>query len=233
MGYKYWKDIKNNDELGMSDEGSITALENDINGIIGYIKLLTSGGGIASKVDGPLGERYFQKTMGTCVDSITGETVPRYIYVDYIPDGSIPFISSSKNGPKMTAFEGLIPGALTNIAHISAENMIEDLTQGPNPKCKEACLLVGSSTSKKYECNYLTLSDIDSINTSLFQKNTDGSGNDSKEGFSKIENSVLDILNFLNLKNIDSFLFKTYFSLLGVFGLYLLFRFAQKMRHKS
>ena len=97
MGYKYWEDIRNNDELGMSAEGSISTLENDIDGIIGYITLLTSGGGIASKVDGPLGEHRFQKSIASCKDEETGDQVSRYLYVDYIPDGSIPFISGSKN----------------------------------------------------------------------------------------------------------------------------------------
>ena len=225
MGYKYWDDIKNTEDLGMSAKGSISTLENDIDGIIGYITLLTTGGGIASKVDGPLGERYFQKSMATCVDEAGGETVPRYLYVDYIPDGSIPFISSAKSGPKMTSFEGLIPGALTNIAHISPENMIKDLTGGPNPKCKKVCLQVGHSTSKDYECNYVTSNDIDSINKERFQP--------SKEGFSNIEPNVNDLFKLFNLKNIDGFLFKTYFSLLGVFGMYLLFRIIQKMKHKN
>lgn len=225
MGYKYWNDIKNTEDLGMSANGSISTLENDINGIIGYIRLLTTGGGVASKVNGPLGERFFQKSMASCIDDKSGETVPRYLYVDFIPDGSIPFISSSKSGPRMTSFEGLIPGALTNIARINPIDMVEDLTGGPNPKCKKVCLQVGNSTSKNYKCNYVTLNDIDSISNARFKK--------SKEGFSKIEPVANDLFKLFNLKNIDAVLFKTYFSLLGVFGIYLLFRILQKMKHKK
>lgn len=219
--YKYWKDIYNPDILNMRSEGTIGALEDDIEGIVGYVTLLTSGGGGASKVNGALGKRYFQKSIATCKADDTGETVPRYLYVNFVPDGSIPFIPSS-SGPGL-GFKGLIPGAMTNIAALGFENMVEDLIGGSNPSCKKVCLKTGYTTSDSYECQYLTENDIASINPSLVVNNV--------EGFSPIpSNNIFSLLKHLNLKTADNLLYKVYFYLLGAFSVYLLYQGYKKLR---
>ena len=108
--YKYYEHIKTPEELGMSDAGTISALGKDINGIINYVELLVTGRGDANKSKGgrPLGDRFFLKTGGQCKDQATGKLVDRYMYIDNVPDGAIPFVSSGI-GYKFTTFEGLIP----------------------------------------------------------------------------------------------------------------------------
>ena len=96
--YKYFKFIKPPDEMGMSADGSLGTLANDIGGLIGYVELLVTGGGKASRVDGPLGNKFFLQTGAKCNDLATNNKVTRSIYVNNVPDGSIPFISAALDG---------------------------------------------------------------------------------------------------------------------------------------
>ena len=58
--YKYYDEIKTPREMGMSSDGNMGALANDVAGIINYVQLLVTGRGPASKNDGkPLGSRFF------------------------------------------------------------------------------------------------------------------------------------------------------------------------------
>ena len=71
--YKYFKFIKSPEEMGMSANGSLGTLANDIGGLIGYVELLVAGGGNASKVNGPLGNKFFLETGAKCTDLASGE----------------------------------------------------------------------------------------------------------------------------------------------------------------
>lgn len=139
--YKYYQHIKTPEELGMSDSGSISALGKDINGIINYVELLVTGRGDANKSKGgrPLGDRFFLKTGGQCKDQASGKLVDRYMYIDNVPDGSIPFVSSGI-GYKFTTFEGLIPGILSDIDKINPMDMFKAFSQDSEPACREITL---------------------------------------------------------------------------------------------
>ena len=86
----------------------------DIKGIINYVELLVAGGGPASTTGEPLGPKFYIKTAGKCKDEATGSIVPRYIYVNNVPSGNIPLISSGL-GVNFSEFRGLIPGILEDI----------------------------------------------------------------------------------------------------------------------
>ena len=92
--------------MGMSDDGNFGALANDIGGLINYVEVLVSGKG-GSTTGGPLGDKFFLKTGGKCTDVASKKLVDRYIYIDNIPDGSIPIVSSGM-GIKFNEFRGLI-----------------------------------------------------------------------------------------------------------------------------
>ena len=77
--YKYYEYINTPADMGMSSNGSISTITKDIAGIIGYVTLLSSGGGRASKVAGPLGNKFFLETGAKCTDKATGELVTRSI----------------------------------------------------------------------------------------------------------------------------------------------------------
>lgn len=169
--YKYYQQIKTPDEMGMSDAGSISALGRDINGIINYVELLITGGGNANKSKGgrPLGDRFFLKTGGQCKDVATGNLVDRYMYIDNIPDGSIPFVSSG-TGYKFTTFEGLIPGILSDIDKINPMDMFKAFMQDSEPPCQEVTLeTVNREGAVGSESRYLPLDEIAVIESN--QKN--------------------------------------------------------------
>ena len=76
--------------------------------------MLVSGGGKASATGQPLGNKFFLKTGGKCTDKSTGQDVDRYIYINNVPVGNIPFISSGA-GVNFSEFKGLIPGTISNL----------------------------------------------------------------------------------------------------------------------
>lgn len=138
QNYRYQDHIKNPEEMGMSSEGTFNAIGNDIAGIVSYVELLVAGGGNATKnASGPLGDRFFLKTGGQCKDVQSGNKVDRYIYVDNVPDGTIPFISSGLGGYKFNTLKGIVPGIMTNIAHIEPTKIFSAFMMGANPLCME------------------------------------------------------------------------------------------------
>ena len=46
-------------------------------------------GGGASKVNGPMGNKFFLKTGAKCKDTQSGKKVDRFMYVNNVPDGQI------------------------------------------------------------------------------------------------------------------------------------------------
>ena len=163
--YKYYQHIKTPEELGMSDSGSISALGKDINGIINYVELLVTGRGDANKNNGgrPLGDRFFLKTGGQCKDQATGKLVDRYMYIDNVPDGAIPFVSSGI-GYKFTTFEGLIPGILSDIDKINPMDMFKAFSQDSEPACREITLeTINKEGNIGSETRFLPLDEINVI----------------------------------------------------------------------
>jgi hypothetical protein len=154
QNYSYQQQIKSPDELGMSSEGSITAIANDIGGLISYVELLVAGGGNASKTGGPLGDRFFLKTGGQCTDIVSKNKVNRYIYVDNVPDGSLPFISSGLGGQKFDGLKGLVPGILSNVAHIEPTKIFGAFMMGANPLCMEVKRNVIDENGKSTEASH-------------------------------------------------------------------------------
>jgi len=131
--YLYWKQINNPTQLGMSGDGSLEALAKNVAGLVAYTELLVQGGGPASKIPGPLGNKFFLKTGATCVDE-TGRKVDRYIYVNNVPTGNIPFISNLLN-TSFPDFRGLVPGVIENIGKVNPFGIFQAFMLGGQPKC--------------------------------------------------------------------------------------------------
>ena len=137
--YLYWKRILKPSDMGMSADGNFGALTNDVNGLINYVELLVSGNG-GSTTGGPLGDKFFLKTGGQCTDVTSKKKVDRYIYIDNIPNGNIPFISSGLGGTDFTDFEGLIPGVLGDLGKLNPLNLFKSFMMGENPDCMSITL---------------------------------------------------------------------------------------------
>ena len=194
-----------------------------------FTKLLVEGGGKASRVSGPLGDRFFLKTGAKCKDVESGQQVNRSIYINNIPDGDIPFISSGL-GQDFTEFEGLIPGTLSNLANINPLAIFQAFLTGTNPECTATKLeIIDASNNASYDTKYLTMTDIKNMNPCWFPDHKNPitgesrSGcNPSRVGFQNLNQSVSPINQY---STIISYLYFT--SLLLVFC-YLLIKSTKK-----
>jgi hypothetical protein len=136
--YNYQLQINSPQEMGMSPDGTMTAISNNVGGLVSYVQLLVAGGGKANKkAQGPLGDKFFLKTGGQCTDILTNKKVDRYIYIDNVPDGSIPFITSGLNGVKLNSMKGLVPGVLSNMTRIEPTKIFGAFMMGAEPSCME------------------------------------------------------------------------------------------------
>lgn len=208
--YHYYQRIKSPKQMGMKAKGSIGAITDNIEGLIAYVQVLVTGGGKAQKGNAKaLGNKFFLKTGATCKDKATGDTVSRSVYIDNVPDGSIPFITGT-TGIKMTSMRGLVPGTMSNLAKINPFELFQAFMMGSNPECKAVTLPVIDSKGKKSkETHYVALADIQNM----------------KESFQGIEN-LENIIDYSQIP--DDKLIQLYYSALGILGLYILFRLFQK-----
>tara|TARA_Y100000592_G_C5429184_1_gene297389 strand:+ start:248 stop:1045 length:798 start_codon:yes stop_codon:yes gene_type:complete len=165
--YEYWNQIKSPDQLGMSGDGNLGALGNDIAGLVKYIKTLVTGGG-ATTTSAPLGDRFFLKTGAKCVDVKSGEKVTRSLYIDNIPNGDIPFISSGLNH-NFNTFEGIIPGTMQAAGNINPLSLFQSFMEGTDPSCASVSLPIRSVNNvTSMGTGFVTETDIRNIDPCIF-----------------------------------------------------------------
>jgi hypothetical protein len=126
--------------------------------------------------------------------------VDRYIYVNNIPDGSIPFIASGADGNTFNDLRGLIPGAMGNLGALNPVPLFNAFTSGTYPDCAEITLgTVNKSNNNNSETRYLALVDVVEMNPCSFpNKVNPASGarcRGSSEGFDKLTNTGADGAN--------------------------------------
>jgi hypothetical protein len=172
--YDYWKWISPPDEMGMSADGNLGAVGNDIIGLIKYMETLIAGGG-AQRGPGendPLGDRYFLKTGATCKDVTTGEDVTRSIFINNIPTGDIPFLSSAM-GTDFDNVVGIVPGVMSSVANINPLQIFQAFMAGTDPSCASVSLSVrDSSNNVTLDSGHLTFTDITNIEPCLWKDAT-------------------------------------------------------------
>jgi hypothetical protein len=160
--YNYAKQIKSPSELGMSGDGNMSALARDVAGLINYTEVLTTGKSRAQRTSGPLGNRFYLKTGGQC-KSADGQLHNRWIYVNNIPTGSIPGITTL-TGSALGDFRGLVPGTIENLGHLNPLALFGGFMQGTNPKCRPLKLPGSGGTGTKYVAD----ADIANLSPCLF-----------------------------------------------------------------
>jgi hypothetical protein len=166
--YNYASNIRPPSALGMSPDGTLKALGNDINGLISYTQLLVEGSGKASATGKPMGNKYFLKTPGTCEAIDTKEVVDRYIFINNIPMGNIPFISDSIGG-NFSTFKGLIPGMLSDMDVFNPKMIIKGFMAGSMPQCRPITLqTIDTNNNVGSETHYIADVDIDFMDPCLF-----------------------------------------------------------------
>jgi hypothetical protein len=207
--YPYYSNIKTPSQIGMSDTGTMTALGKNINGLIQYVELLVQGKSSASKTGQPLGNKFFLNTGGKCNDVATNTQQDRYIYINNVPDGDIPFISSAM-GQNFSDFRGLIPGIMSDLDVLNPFELTSAFMAGSNPDCKLIKLqTIDNNNQKSSESHYVTLIDINNQNL--------------KEGFTS---GVADNAEEIQLPNDP--VAQLYFAGLAGLSIYVLYRLMNK-----
>lgn len=221
--YEYWKQIKSPSEMGMSSQGSISQIAKDVQGLINYIELLTTGQGDASRTGRPLGDKFFLKTGATCKDINSGNVVDRYVYINNVPDGSIPFISAAMD-TNFSEFKGLIPGVLGNMSAMNPMQIFQAFTMGSQPDCQEITLeTINVNNNSSKETHFVTTIDIQNMNPCNFPDKTNPiSKKKCREGFSCINKKRTKIPN-------DIFV-QLFYASIGVLGIYLLISLMRRMK---
>ena len=171
--YQYFKQIKTPKELGVTNSGGLDNLAGDISALIAYVELLVSGGGDASVTGKPSGNKFFLKTGAKCKvvssDSTNGSIVDRYAYVNNVPDGNIPFISSGLGGVQFTEFEGLIPGTMSDVAALNPFSLFQAFQLGSTPDCQSMTLeTIDANNNVSSATNYVATADIKNMPAAWF-----------------------------------------------------------------
>ena len=161
--YPYYKNINTPAQIGMSSNGNLQTLGADIEGLIAYVEVLVTGTGAASSTGRPLGNKFFLKTGAKCVDTASNNQVDRYIYVDNVPSGNIPFISSAL-GVDFNQFDGLIPGAVSDLEVLNPYNILQAFLSGSTPPCQEVTLeVIDNNNNSSNQTNFVTLVDLQNM----------------------------------------------------------------------
>lgn len=192
MSYEYYNQIKSPAQLGMSGNGSMGTLSKNVESLVDYVKLLVEGGGPASKSGKPLGDKFFEDTGASCVDSKTGKTVDRFMYVDNQPENNPSFIGAGM-GAAFSDFRGLIPGILDDIGDVNPVRIINAFTEGSTPKCTSVSLkVIDKNGTMTYKTNHVPDEELKNVSACNF-----------KDGKNPITNSSCE--RFTNMKEMSSF----------------------------
>ena len=222
--YPYWKNIKNPSQLGMSDKGSLSTLAKDINGLINYVELLVSGNSSASATGKPLGNKFFLQTGGKCIDQNTQNQVDRYIYINNVPTGNIPFISSGMD-VNFSDFKGLIPGTMTDLNAINPFGIMQAFMSGATPPCQEITLqTIDVNNISSNETHYVSTVDLQNMDPCIFPNGVNPITN--KKCNEAFTNNNDDEDNSISLP--DDPIVQIYFATLGILGIYILYRIMVK-----
>ena len=216
--YPYYKNIKTPKEIGMSSNGSLITLGKDIGGLIQYVELLVSGNSKASSTGKPLGNKFFLQTGAKCVDTTTKEQQDRYIYINNVPVGNVPFISSGM-GVNFSEFKGIIPGMMGNLNALNPFAIMQAFMSGTTPDCQEITMqTIDINNNKSSETHFVTLVDINNMDPCLFpnQKNPI-----TKE-------KCRETFTNMSPKLPDDAIDQIYFASLAGVGIYILYKFMLK-----
>jgi hypothetical protein len=225
--YKYYDNIKTPSEIGMSDKGDLTTLSKDVNGLIAYTQLLVEGSGPASKTGKPLGNKFFLKTGGSCLDKSTQAKQDRYIYINNVPTGNIPFISSGIGG-NFSEFKGLVPGTLTNLNAINPFAIMQAFLSGATPECQPLTMeTIDVNNNRGSETHYVTTIDIQNMDPCIFPNNVNPIN--QKKCKQLFQNMLLtpEFFDKTSMQNIDKWT-QLYFISLSLLGIYFLFKASNK-----
>jgi hypothetical protein len=230
--YPYYKYVRTPSEIGMSSEGSLSALGKDIQGLTAYVELLISGKGNASATGEPLGNKFFLNTGTKCTNKLSGEDEERHIYIDNVPSGNIPIISSGL-GVNFSEFKGLMPGVISDLNTLNPFTIFQAFLSGSKPDCQELTMeTIDIHNNKSTETHFVSLIDIQNMDPCVFPNKQNPISNQScRETFLNMEKKNKNKINskiFFKIPN--DFIVQGYFASLGVLGIYILYSLMLKIK---
>lgn len=224
--YKYYEKVSTPMQMGMSSDANLGALVKDAAGLINYVELLVSGTGPGSTTGKPLGDQFFLKTGAQCKDTKTGNVETRYLYINNIPTGNIPFLSSGL-GMDFPMFKGLVPAVLQDMDDLNPFDLFKGFMEGATPPCQELTMETTPSSinnNQSRQTEFVTTSDIQSMDPCIFSLNNyvnPVTGKRCREAFGT--------MNGNDREKRDPIL-ELYMVIVSLLGLYILYRFLIKKK---
>lgn len=231
--YPYYKYIKTPDQLGMSSKGTLKQLGKDVDGLMEYVNVLVSGKSKASATGKPLGNKFFLKTGAKCTNKMSGEEMERYIYINNVPMGNIPLISSGM-GANFSEFKGLIPGTISNLNAFNPMSMLQAFVEGARPDCQEITMeTIDSKNAVSTETHYVATIDIQNMDPCSFSDRKNPiTKQKCKETFGNMNSNDDNFLSNirLNFDVPDDPIAQLFFATFGIFGIYLFYKILLKYK---
>ena len=218
--YPYSKNIRAPKSLHMGTSGSLPQLGRNLDGLVDYVEVLITGKG-ASATGRPLGNKYFMKTGAKCKDEKTKKDVPRYLYINNVPEGGIPMMPDVM-GIKMKSFRGLIPGAISNMEALNPMSIMSAFTTGSTPSCQAITMeTIDTNNRTGSDTQFVANADIKDINPcSWGSRGTNPvTGEKCSEGF--IDNIQLQPNIQVDMPN--DVMAQIYFVCLGLLIIYMMY----------
>jgi hypothetical protein len=237
--YPYYNYIKEPSALGMSDKGTLKQLGKNVDGLIAYTDVLVTGKSKASATGRPLGNKFFLQTGGKCSatsEGANGEETPRYIYINNVPMGNIPFLTSA-SGVSVSTMSGLIPGTISNLNAFNPIGLMQAFLAGPVPECQEITMeVIDTYNNKSTESHFVSLADVRLMPACQFPKKVNPVTNiKCRETFTnmgktnQLTSSPYNSVEH-HFKIPNDPIAQAYFASLGAFGIYLMYRFMIKTK---
>jgi hypothetical protein len=192
---------------------------------------LVQGNSIVSTTGQPLGNKFFLKTGAKCLAKDTGKEVDRYIYVNNVPDGTIPIVSQGL-GVNFSQFRGLIPGAIGNLNVLNPYTIMQSFMVGSTPSCQKITMETINNNNNRYnETQYVTLVDIQNMNPCNFRDNRNPiSGKTCRQAFQNIRETPDNSNNDVEVKLPEDPIAQLYYLSLSAISVYILYRLIEKGR---
>jgi hypothetical protein len=237
--YPYQNNIRMPEQISIRDTGTMPQLGRNIQGMVEYTKLLVTGKSRASVTGGALGNKYFLKTgaqcnaVDTCTKDETGQEVcqdvDRYIYINNIPQGNIPLISSGM-GVNFSEFRGLIPGAMENLNVLNPMAIFRAFEDGANPPCQMLKMqTIDNNNNKSSESHYVTIADIKSMDPCWFSTTPEYGGTNPVTG-QKCRSAFTTLSDSEEVPMSSDPIDQLYFAGLACIGIYVFYRIMEKAK---
>jgi len=237
--YPYQNNIRRPDQISIRDTGTIPQLGRNIRGMEEYAKILVTGNSRASVPGGPLGNKYFLKTgaqcqaVDTCTTDETGAKVcgevDRYIYINNVPGGNIPLISSGM-GVNFSSFRGLIPGSMENLNVLNPMAIFRAFKDGATPPCQVLKMqTIDNNNNQSSESHYVTLADIQSMDPCWFSYTPEYNNANPITG-KKCQSAFTTLADSEEIHMSNDPIDQIYFAGLACIGIYVFYRIMEKAK---